>query len=82
MIQIKSPSSEAASRGGRSAAVTALQHLGREEGIGDTLGKLHQLVGISDVGQAEPEDGPPAIGEAAVTLFKVPEETLSQKKKN
>lgn len=56
-------------------------HLGREEGIRDVLGKLHQLVGISDVRQAKPENGPLAIGEAAVTLFKIPEETLSQKKK-
>lgn len=54
--------------------------LGREEGIRDVLGKLHQLVGISDVCQAKPEDGPLAIGEAAVTLFEVPEETLSQNK--
>lgn len=50
----------------------------RQEGIRDVLGKLHQLVGISDVRQAKPEDGPLAIGEAAVTLFEVPEETLRQ----
>lgn len=60
------PSQCCSSRGG---------NLGREEGIRDVLGKLHQLVGISDVRQAKPENGPLAIGEAAVTLFKVPEET-------
>lgn len=56
------------------------RQLGREEGIRDVLGKLHQLVGIPDVRQAKPEDGPLALGEAAVTLFKVPEETMSQHK--
>lgn len=47
--------------------------LGRVERIREVLGKLHQLIGISDVCQAKPEDGPPAVDEAAVTLFKVPE---------
>lgn len=54
------------------------RQLGRDEGIGDVQGKLHQLVGITDVRQAQPEDGPLALGEAAVALFKVPEETTSQ----
>lgn len=42
------------------------------EGVGEVLGVLHQLVGISDVCQAEPEDGPHPINEAAITMFKVP----------
>lgn len=39
----------------------------------EVLGILHQLVGISDVCQAEPEDGPHPINEAAIRMFKVPE---------
>lgn len=42
------------------------------ERIREVLGVLHQLVGISDVCQAEPEDGPHPIDKAAITMFKVP----------
>lgn len=45
------------------------------ERIWEVLGVLHQLIGISDVRQAEPEDGPHPINKAAITVFKVPEET-------
>lgn len=37
------------------------------------LSILHQLVGISDVGQADPEHGPLPDSEAAVALLEVPE---------
>ena len=42
------------------------------EGVGNLLGILHQLVRVPDVGQAEPEHGPAAVGEATVTMFEVP----------
>lgn len=45
------------------------------EGFREVLGVLHQLVGISDVCQAKPEDRPNPINEAAITMFKVPGQT-------
>lgn len=42
------------------------------EGFREVLGMLHQLVGISDVCQAKPEDRPNPVNEAAITMFKVP----------
>lgn len=45
------------------------------ERIWEVLGVFHQLIGISDVRQAEPEDGPHPINKAAIAVFKVPEET-------
>lgn len=35
-------------------------------------GILHKLIGISNVRQAKPEDGPCAINKAAITEFKIP----------
>lgn len=48
---------------------------GGMEGFREVLGVLHQLVGISDVCQAKPEDRPNPINEAAITMFKVPGQT-------
>lgn len=42
------------------------------ERVRKVLGVLHQLIGISDVCQAEPEDGPHPVNKAPVTMFKVP----------
>lgn len=45
---------------------------GGVERVGKILGILHQLVGISDVCQAQPEDCPHTVNKAAITLLKVP----------
>lgn len=42
------------------------------EGVRKVLGELHQLVGISDIHQPEPEDGPRPVVKAAFTVFEVP----------
>lgn len=48
---------------------------GGMEGVGEILGIFHQLVRIPDVCQAEPEDRPHAVHEAAVTVLEVPGQT-------
>lgn len=49
---------------------------GRERGaverVGQIPGILHQLIGVSDVCQAKPEDGPHAINKAAIAVLKIP----------
>lgn len=45
---------------------------GGMERVREALGILHQPIGIPDVCQAEPEDGPSAVYEASITMFEVP----------
>lgn len=45
---------------------------GVTEGAGEVHGELHQLIGISDVCQAVPEDGPLPFHKTAVTVFEIP----------
>lgn len=42
------------------------------ERFGEIPGILHKLIGISNVCQPKPEDGPYAINEAAIRVLKVP----------
>ena len=42
------------------------------ERVREVLDVLHQLVGVPDVRQAEPEHGPQPVHKAAVTMFEVP----------
>jgi len=43
---------------------------------------LNQRVGISDVGQPKPEDGPYSIYKAAVTMLKIPAKTKRENMPN
>lgn len=45
---------------------------GGVERFGEIPGILHKLIGISNVCQAKPEDGPCAINKAAIRVLKVP----------
>lgn len=48
---------------------------GGTERVRKVLGVLHQLIGISDVLQAEPEDSPHPVHKASITVLKVPGQT-------
>lgn len=48
---------------------------GGVERVWEIPGILHKLIGVSDVCQAKPEDGPHPIKKAAITVLKIPVQT-------